>query len=65
MVQIVEMSGVFENGILQKSKSVLDASQGSALLSIVNGFGEKVQAELRTPQGVERGQSSLTKEKTL
>ena len=64
-VQLVEMSGVFENGILQKSKSVLDASQGSALLSIVNGFGEKVQAELRTPQGVERAQSSLTKGKTL
>jgi len=64
-VQLVEMSGDFENGVLQKSKSVLDASQGTALLSIVNGFGEKVQAELRTPQGVERAQSSLVKGKTL
>ncbi len=65
VVRLVEMSGKFEASRLQSSKAVLDATQGKALVSIAGGFGEKVQAELRTPQGVTRGQSDPKKDATL
>jgi|GEM_PF-6273374 len=65
VVRLVEMSGKFEASRLQSSKAVLDATQGKALVSIAGGFGEKVQAELRTPQGVTRGQSDSKKDATL
>ena len=60
-VQLVEMSGLFETGKLKSAKAVLDASQGKALVSVVDGFGEKVQAELKTPQGVLKAQSKPSK----
>ena len=43
------------------TSAVLDASQGNALISIAGGLGEKAVAELRTPQGVKRAQSSPEK----
>lgn len=64
-VQLVEMAGRFQAGKLESSKAVLDAPQGKALISIAAGLGEKVQAELRTPQGVTRAQSKPANDTTL
>lgn len=60
-VKLVEMAGRFEASRLVNAKAVLDASQGNALISIAGGLGEKAVAELRTPQGVKRAQSSPEK----
>lgn len=60
-VKLVEMAGRFEASRLVSAKAVLDASQGNALISIAGGLGEKAVAELRTPQGVKRAQSSPEK----
>lgn len=57
-VQLVEMVGRFNGGKLISAKAILDAPQGNALISIAGGYGEKVEAELRTPQGAKRAQSS-------
>ena len=56
-VRLVQMDGKFEAGKLLNSKAVLEATQGKALISIANGYGDKVQAELITPQGINRAQS--------
>lgn len=56
-VRLVQMDGKFEAGKLLNSKAVLEATQGKALLSLAKGFGDKVQAELITPQGTNRAQS--------
>ena len=64
-VQLVEMGGRFQAGKLESAKAVLDAPQGRALISIAAGLGEKVQAELRTPQGVTRAQSKPANDTTL
>jgi len=57
-VRLIEMAGKFQAGKLLSSKAVLEATQGKALISIAKGMGEKVQAELKTAQGVSRAQSS-------
>lgn len=64
-VRLVEMSSQFKAGKLINSKAVLDAPQGKALISIASGLGEKVKAELRTPQGVTQGQSDAQKDISL
>ena len=64
-VQLVEMAGRFQAGKLESAKAVLDAPQGKALISIAAGLGDKVQAELKTPQGVTRAQSKPTNDTTL
>lgn len=64
-IQLVEMAGRFQAGKLESSKAVLDAPQGKALIAIAAGLGDKVQAELRTPQGVTRAQSKPAKDTTL
>ena len=57
-VRLVEMKGKFSEGTLLESKAVLDASQGRAFLSIAQGLGDKVQAEVRNPQGVAQAKST-------
>ena len=64
-VKLVEMTGKFNGGKLESAKAVLDATKGKALISIAKGFGDKLQAELRTPQGVTKGQSDLQKDTKL
>lgn len=64
-VKLVEMNSQFQAGKLVSSKAVLDASQGKALVSIAGGLGDKVQAELRTPEGVTKGQSDSQKDVNL
>jgi hypothetical protein len=59
------MTGQFQAGRLVSSKAVLDAPQGKALVAIASGLGEKVQAELRTPAGVKKGQSDGQKDVNL
>ena len=57
-VRLVEMKGKFSEGTLLESKAILDASQGRAFLSIAQGLGDKVQAEVRNPQGVAQAKST-------
>lgn len=57
-VKMVESLGNFQGGKLATAKAVLENSRGKAYVSIIKGFGEKVQAELRTPRGVMRDQST-------
>ncbi|MCX6935168.1 MAG: hypothetical protein NTZ01_03105 [Verrucomicrobia bacterium] len=57
-VRLVEMKGRFSNGELDESRVILHASQGDAFLSILQGFGDKIQAEVRTPQGVAKAKST-------
>jgi len=64
-VQLVEMTGKFHGGKLESAKAVLDATKGKTLISIAEGLGTKVQAELRTPQGVTRAQSKAKGDATL
>jgi hypothetical protein len=64
-VKLVEMNSQFQSGKLVSSKAVLDASQGKALVSIASGLGDKVQAELRTPEGVTKGRSDSRKDVNL
>ena len=65
LVKVVEMTSQFQAGRLVSSKAVLDAPQGKALVAIASGLGEKVQAELRTPAGVKKGQSDGQKDVNL
>lgn len=64
-VQLVEMTAKFNGGKLESAKAILNATQGKALISIAEGLGSKVQAELRTPQGVTRAQSKAKGDATL
>ena len=57
-VRLVEMRGKFSDGTLLESKTVLDASQGQAFVSIAQGLGDKVEAEVRNPQGVAQAKST-------
>ncbi len=57
-VRLVEMKGKFSDGTLLESKTVLDASQGRAFVSIAQGLGDKVEAEVRNPQGVAQAKST-------
>lgn len=57
-VKMVESLGNFQGGKLATAKAVLENPRGKAYVSIIKGFGEKVQAELRTPRGVMRDQST-------
>ena len=57
-VRMVESTGNFQSGTLVTAKAVLENPRGKAYVSIIKGFGEKVQAELRTPRGVLRDQST-------
>jgi len=61
-VRLVEMKGRFQDGQIVESKAILDARQGRAFCSIVSGYGAKIQAEVRTPKGVARSQSSDKKD---
>jgi len=57
-VRLVEMRGKFSDGTLLESKTILDASQGQAFVSIAQGLGDKVEAEVRNPQGVALAKST-------
>lgn len=57
-MKMVESSGNFQSGKLVTARAVLENPRGKAYVFIIKGFGEKVQAELRTPQGVMRDQST-------
>ena len=57
-VRLVEMKGKFSDGTLLESKTVLDASQGRAFVSIAQGLGDKVEAEVRNPEGVAQAKST-------
>ena len=57
-VRLAESTGNFQAGKLTTAKAVLENPRGKAYISIIKGFGEKVQAELRTPQRVLRDQST-------
>jgi len=59
-VRLVEMTGVFQASRLTRASAILDVSQGKTFLSIAGGMGDTIQAELRTPQGISRAQSSPT-----
>jgi len=56
-VRLVEMKSRFDQGKLLESKTILDASQGRAFLSIAKDLGDKVQAEVRTPTGTAKARS--------
>lgn len=56
-VKLVEMKSRFDKGKLLESKTILDAPQGRAFLSIAKDLGDKVAAEIRTPKGTAKAQS--------
>ncbi len=56
-VNLVEMKSRFDKGKLLESKTILDAPQGRAFLSIAKDLGDKVEAEIRTPKGTAKAQS--------
>ena len=48
----------FEKGVLQQARAQLKTVQGDVHFAIADGFGDKIQVEVSTPQGVLKAQST-------
>lgn len=53
-----ETSDRFEKGLFQKASAKLKTVKGDIHFAIADGFGDKIQVEVSTPQGVLKAQST-------
>ena len=63
-VRITEQKKQFENDVLLESKIGLETTRGEASCAVVEGYGSKIKAEIKTAKGTQKFESMGTKVKS-